>query len=273
MEIKYSKMKLYEIALEYLEAITSNDIARLPLAKNVRVTENGILTSAGVGIVWGRSHRIPSRQTFVDPDTGAIVFFGVITNSSMKHTGVMDKWWLYTVRLQIENGLITEIEEIVADNIFAHYETKPWEIAPKAAFRYVLPKDEQVSREELKKAVECYWNAVERSADGYSLPFHPDAVRTECGTITTDSKNFPNSARGDFLKASNAGWRWDVLNRRYPIIDVERGVVVSFAELRMTEETNPDFLPCIVAEVFKIECGLISELNAFFYSGENRANW
>jgi hypothetical protein len=32
-------------------------------------------------------------------------------------------------------------------------------------------------------------------------------------------------------------------------------------------------MPCIVAEAFKMECGLIKKLNAFFYVGENRSDW
>jgi len=267
------KETLLIIGCEFLEAITSNDLSRLPLSSRIRVTENGKEVKLGAGAIWGAPRRIPCRQTFVDPQTESVVFFGVVTNTSTVHSGLPAIWWLYSARIRIENAQIVEIEEIITDHIFAHYDKKPWEITPNAAYRCVLPEDERVSREEMMAIVECYWNAVERSIDGYSLPFHPDAVRSECGTVTTDALNFPNSARGDFIKASNAGWRWDVLNRRYPIVDVERGVVVSFAELRMTENTNPDFLPCIVAEAFKIESGLIKDLNAMFYAGENQANW
>jgi hypothetical protein len=114
---------------------------------------------------------------------------------------------------------------------------------------------------------------VERSQNGFDMPFHPDAIRTECGTRTTDAKNFPNSARGDFTKVKNDGWRWRVINRRYPVLDTDRGLAISIADLGMTDQTNPNFEPCIVAEVFKIESGLIKNLNAFFYVGENRSDW
>ncbi len=271
--MKTDKKFLYETTLEYLEAITSNDVSRLPLAAECRMTVNGKNTSPGNSPVWGSPRRIPYRQSFVDPVTGSSVFFGIITNTTTTHAGFGEKWWLYTVRLKTESGLITEIEEIINDNTFAHYERKPWEMTPNQAFSHILPEDERLDRESLITVVESYWNAVERSVDGFSVPFHPDAVRYECGTITTDAKNFPNSARGDFIKAENAGWRWRVLNRRYPVIDTDRGVVVSYGELSMTDSTNPDFLPCIVTEVFKIESGLIKELNAFFYAGESVSNW
>ena len=273
MEKKAVKRMLLEITLEYLEAITNNDISRLPLSPRIKVTNNGIKTNIAASCVWGSPRRIPYRQTFVDPEAGGAVFYGVITNTTTVHAGFAEKWWLYALRIKVEQGLITEIEEIISDNTFAHYEKKPWELSPNIAFNCILPLDERSTREELKSIVDDYWNAVERSIDGFKMPFHPDAVRSECGTITTDAKNFPNSARGDFVKTKNEGWRWDVLNRRFPIVDIERGLVVSFADLRTTDLTNPQFLPCIVAEIFKIENGLLKGLFAFFYVGENCSDW
>jgi hypothetical protein len=267
------KSLLLKTTLEYLEAITNNDITLLPLSPHVKITNNGIQAKIGTSNIWGLPRRIPFRQTFVDPETGSAVFFGIITNTTTIHAGFEAKWWRYVVRLKVEQSLITEIEEIIFDSIFTHYETNPWELRPNIAFNYVLPIDERSTRDELISLVDCYWNAVERSIDGFSIPFHPDAIRNECGTITTDAKNFPNSARGDFTKAKNEGWRWDVLNRRFPVVDVDRGVVVSIVDLTTTDKTNPNFLPCIVAEIFKIENGLLKNLFAFFYIGDNRSDW
>ena len=259
--------------LEYLEAITNHDTSRLPLSPQVKVTDNGLPARIAASCIWGTPRRIPCRQTFVDPESGNVVFMGVITNTTSIHTGLKGQWWLYTVRLKVDLGQITEIEEIISDNTFAHYEENPWEIAPDSIFSHILPENEMNSCEELIAAVDSYWNGVERSIDGYAIPFHPDAVRRECGTRTTDAKNFPNSARGDFIKTNNEGWRWDVANRRYPVVDRQRGVVVSFADLKTTDLTNSKFLPCIVAEAFKIECGLIKSLNALFYAGDNNSDW
>ncbi len=267
------KKALLGIVLEFLESITGDDRSRLPLAEGLRVTTNGLDAKLAESVVWGPARRIPYRQTFVDAEAQAAVFFGVITNTSTQHVGYGAKWWLYAVRLRIADGAIAEVEEIISENTFAHYEKMPWDLAPNAALNDVLPDDERSSREELVGAVESYWNGVERSADGYGIPFHPDAIRSECGTITTDAKNFPNSARGDFIEAKNAGWSWSVDNRRYPVIDVQRGIVVSFADLRMTDRTNPMFAPCIVAEIFKIESGLLKYLQAFFYVGQNTSSW
>ncbi len=273
METTLMKNLLLRTTLEYLEAITDNDISRLPLSPRVKITNNGVAAKIASSGVWGSPRRIPFRQTFVDPETGSAVFFGVITNTTTVHAGFEAKWWRYVVRLKVEQSLIAEIEEIVFDSIFAHYETDPWELQPNIAFHAVLPTDERSTREELISIVDGYWNAVERSMDGRLVPFHPDAVRSECGTVTTDAKNFPNSARGDFTKPKHEGWRWDALNRRFPVVDRDRGIVVSIADLATTDTTDPKFSPCIVAETFKIENGLIKNMFAFFYVGDNRSDW
>ena len=273
VSINQEKNRLLRTVLEYAEAVTGNDPAAVLSAPDVRVTCNGSLSEIGKSPIWGSPRRIPYRQTFVDPETRSAVFFGIITNTTTVHAGFGEEWWLYAVRLKTNGEAVTEVEEIINANTFAHYETKPWEMRPNAVFGQVLPEDERLGSEDLKAVVEAYWNAVERSVDGHQVPFHPDAVRRECGTVTTDAKNFPNSARGDFINVSNVGWRWDVANRRYPVVDVTRGVVVSFADLRMSGGTNPDFLPCIVAEAFKIENGLIKALDAFFYPGTGDSNW
>lgn len=270
---KMTKARLLDIATEYLEAITDNDISRLPLSPKVKVTDNGIKTQIAKSEIWGTPRRIPYRQTFVDPETSSIVFFGTITNTSTEHAGFAAKWWFYVLRIKVENNLITEVEEIISDRIYEHFEKYPWEIAPNPVFRYVLPEDERTSREELISLINIYWDAVGRRGDPYLVPFHPDMIRNESGTVTTNSKNFPNSSRGDFTKTKNMGWQWDIINRRFPVVDEERGLVISFVDLRVTENTNPNFVNNILVEIFKIECGQLRDLLAFFYTGDNRSDW
>ena len=75
-----SRRCLLEILTDYTEALTDNDISRLVVAKDLRVTSNGEVATLGDGQVWGDGRRLSYRQTFVDPLTGAAVFYGVVTN-------------------------------------------------------------------------------------------------------------------------------------------------------------------------------------------------
>ena len=61
------------------EALTDNNVSRLAVSSGLRVTNNGSVTTLGKGDVWGPARRLPYRQTFVDPVTGAAVFYGVVT--------------------------------------------------------------------------------------------------------------------------------------------------------------------------------------------------
>ncbi|HET7132978.1 MAG TPA: hypothetical protein VFJ95_12055, partial [Gammaproteobacteria bacterium] len=103
---------------EYTEALTDNSIARLRLAPNVRVTSNGSVVTMGKGEVWGPGRRLPYRQAFVDPVTGAAVFYGIVTNvvrparAGASAEDAPAHWWFYVARLKVEGARITQIEEI-----------------------------------------------------------------------------------------------------------------------------------------------------------------
>jgi hypothetical protein len=68
---------LLEVLTEYTEALVDNNTSRLQVSPEVRVTGNGALLKLGKGEVWGAVKRIAYRQAFVDPVTGAAVFYGV----------------------------------------------------------------------------------------------------------------------------------------------------------------------------------------------------
>jgi len=70
---------LLQVLFEYTEALTDNNVSRLAVSSGLRVTNNGSVTTLGKGDVWGPARRLPYRQTFVDPVTGAAVFYGVVT--------------------------------------------------------------------------------------------------------------------------------------------------------------------------------------------------
>ena len=60
--------------------VDGQNVARLAVAPTVRVTSNGAVVDLGKGQAWGPARRLSYRQTFVDPVTGAAVFYGVVTN-------------------------------------------------------------------------------------------------------------------------------------------------------------------------------------------------
>lgn len=95
---------LLQVLTEYTEALTDNNTSRLAVSSNVRVTSNGMVTALGKGEMWGPGRKLPYRQAFVDPASGAAVSYGIVNNAG--------KYAFYIVRFKVEVKKITEIEEV-----------------------------------------------------------------------------------------------------------------------------------------------------------------
>src|SRR6185312_11168620 len=110
------RRRLLHVLTEYTEAIGDNSTARLKLSPKVRTTYNGVETPLGKGDIWAANRRLPYRQVFVDPVTGAAVFYGIVTDAVPRGPAAAaapkPRWWFYVARLKVAGGQITEVEEI-----------------------------------------------------------------------------------------------------------------------------------------------------------------
>jgi len=78
------------------------------------------------------------------------------------------------------------------------------------------------------------------------------------------------SCGGEF---QNPSTKWNVSNRRFYIADVERGVVLAIANF-MTPPEYPKNNGSVVAEVFKVQDGMIRYIHAFFRgNGQLHSGW
>ena len=118
----------------------------------MRVTSNGSVVTLGKGQVWGPGRRLPYRQAFVDPATGAAVFYGIVTNvvrsarAGARADGE-DHWWFYVARLKVEGARITEIEEISYEPPQGGFGATPSLALPDRTFDARFPS-ERSSRDE-----------------------------------------------------------------------------------------------------------------------------
>lgn len=254
----------------FLEALIAKDPSRAGLMPGLRCTANGVEGPLGSASVWGQARRIPARQTFVDIQTQSAIFMGVLTNTTSHHASLVRKDWFYAVRLRFQGNTIAEVEEVFFEGIWAHYPTDPATVEMDPRFEMVLPEGQRSSRAEMTAAIEAYCAAVARTGPADAVPFHPDTRRTELGQPTTDSWNFPFSARADF---ANEGWTWRISNIRIPVVDETRGVALAIFALSMDNVSNPEFSPCIVVEAFKFEDGLIRRMFAVYHAGSGDDGW
>lgn len=263
----------------YTEALTSNDPSRLAVAGQVRVTSNGSVTTLGHGQVWGGARRLPYRQAFVDPQTQAAVFYGIVTNDiRSRRPGAPAKansepmhWWFYVVRLKVEDKKITEVEEVSYEPPKGGFGADPSSLhLPDRIFDTVLPEDERSSRADLFRIANMYFDAVSHRIDYHKVPWHPECERVELGVFTVNSEGSPGSCGSEFETPSV---KWNVENRRFYVADVDRGVVLAIANFTTPPE-YPHNNGSVVFEVFKVQDGMIRQIQAFFRgNGQLHSGW
>jgi hypothetical protein len=264
---------------EYTEAVTDNNLSRLAVAPTVRVTSNGQVVELGKGQVWGTGRRLPYRQTFVDPLSGAAVFYGIVSTTSRPARGAArpagdtapEHSWFYVVRLRVELQRITEVEEVSYEPAQGGFGANPSSLSlPDRIFDQWLPQSERVSRQQLFDIANKYFDAVSHKIDYHDVPWHPECQRIELGVFTVNTERSPGSCGGEFQTPSV---KWNVENRRFYIADVERGIVFAIGNF-MTPPEYPNNNGSVVFEVFKVQDGLIRQIHAFFRgNGQAASGW
>ena len=247
---------LLEFLQTYTEGLLDNDTSRIKVASSLRVTSNGVDVPLGKGEVWGLAKRMPYRQAFVDPVTGAAIFLGTVTNAP---TNQGERWWFYMLRLKVVAKQVTEVEEISYDGMLRRTPASKLTQADRI-YDAVLPPDEQVPRAELIAIANKYFDVVSGTLDYHDVPWHPECSRLEDAVLTVNQPESGGSCAGEF---ENPRVKWIVKNRRIYVVDVARGVVVAVANFTSPPE-YPNNNASVVFEVFKIQDGLIRHIEAMF---------
>lgn len=236
----------------YLDAVVAHDPSRLPTTKLVKFTENGQKLELGDGF-WRTATTRGAYKFYVDdPQAGQVGFEGTMEEAGQPV--------IIALRLKIENQKIAEIETIVARGQMSQNGAKSLEKlgAPRPALLQEVPAAERVSRLDLIKTANKYFSGMQQN-DGkgdYSF-FADDCNRLENGMQTTNNPNpmpglspsgaprpAPSPKYDPAAKPTmySAGWSCKdqfrsgllhfvtrIRDRRYPIVDEERGIVFSFA--------------------------------------------
>ena len=255
---------------EYTEAIGDNDTSRLKLSPKLRATYNGSEGQLGKGDIWAANRRLPYRQVFVDPVTGAAVFYGIVTEAA-RPPAKPAHWWFYVARLQVKAGQITEVEEIAYEKPEGGFGADPSSLTlADRIFDTVLPTAERSTRQQMFHIADQYFSAVSHQVDYHDVPWHPECQRVEIGTFTVNAPGTSGSCGGEFKTRSV--W-WNVINRRFYIADPERGVVLAVGNFTAPPD-YPKNNPSVVMEVFKVQDGMIRHISAFFRgNGQPHSGW
>ena len=274
-----------------LDAMIAHNPDQLMLSKDVRYTENGVELRPGDGM-WGTlSSRGKYNLYISDPEAGQAGFYGTVSeNGRMNYIAL---------RVKMFEALICEIEAIVVRpsgmmSIGQPPAPSTGDImdkkTPRPQFLQTVPLKERMSRERLTEIANSYFTGLANQTGKFTAPFAETCERWENGNHTTNQKPNPDIPKGgiDILAMSceeqqKSGWFafvTEIRNRRFPVVDIERGLVLAFGffdhDAAVREYLLPDgkMTPNIltypqtihIAELFQIRDGKIDQIEAVINS-------
>jgi hypothetical protein len=247
---------------QYLDALTKRDPEKLTLAPQVKYTENGSVRKLGEGL-WAKATGLNTyRQFFADATTQQSLFIGVVDEGGEPA--------MVAIRLGFADGKIAQIEHVIARKGSHPLFVPGGLVAPHPSLSATISPGKRLSRERLVEIADSYFTGIEKH-DSKSILADDRCQRFENGTQTTGtpghtSRNCAHSA--DLLLYIKA-----VNDRRYPIVDVEHGVVVSTILFDIppgpetsgaAAKTNPRTL--LLTEWFKIDDEKIQHIEAVMHN-------
>ena len=265
---KISSKGLTAVMDRYLDQLVKNDPTGLPVAKNVKITENGYTVQLGNGL-FQTAEKITYKQYMADPSVGQVMVFGVVKESVLLAN--------FMVRLKVVKNKITEIETIVARKDEASFASPEDLKEPKQVYARVVPELERSSRDKLIKIADSYFEGIEKNT-GETVPFHKDCNRFENGTRTTNNPGTIETGCKEQFDNKVYAYITKVRDRRFLMADEEKGLVFGIVTFDMPGKrenfkyfpTPFDELPTrfykprslLLAEMFKIVDGKILSIEA-----------
>jgi hypothetical protein len=263
----------------YLAALARRDPSALPVAHDVRFTENGQELELGTGL-WATASRVPDHDYahVVDDGRSQIGWLGVVDEH--------DRPSVAFIRLAVREGLISEVETVVRRPHERLYDPSTMREPRGIVFEELAP-EQRSDAATLIDAGHRYFDGLEQ-ADGSIIPVTDDCTRYENGTRTVrvpdvshlsgaSAHVFPLDVR-EQIDTGYFSYIDAVRDRRVVAVDETRGLVLMIVvfdhsarrrtvEMRGVGEVE---LPAyhqvpnsvLIAELFKVRGGLIEHIEA-----------
>jgi hypothetical protein len=218
------------LATQYLAALVAHDPKTLPLAADVKYTENDQVMDVGDGF-WGTVSAAGGyKHCFADPVAEQI---GCMVTM---HEG--DHMLIMGMRLRVQLGRITEIETTYyrqgggGPSNMEGYDKG----TPEPIWFDKIPAANRVSRAQLINTANMYFAGLENNDGKGVYPFADDCDRMENGVHTTNNPTLsPNAAFNAFGMSCMAQFKSGyyavvtrIHHRRFPLVDEERGIVWAY---------------------------------------------
>jgi hypothetical protein len=264
-----------------LAAMVSHDLSALPLSPSVRTTENGVAMPLFDGL-WQTAGGLGRyRLDAIDPESGQAGTLAVVMEDGKP---------VYTaIRIRVREQKIDEIEVLAARGGIGNGPTAGVAMerrgAPRAQFLRTVPERDRMRREDLVRVADAYFANLQASTGRSSAPFAKTCNRIENGTQTTNV-TAPRTGREGFdvlqlgceaqQRSGFYPFVTSIRDRRFPIVDRERGLVLAFGyfdhtgtvgDMKLTNGMTVQApfrtpLTFAIAELFQIDRGKIDQVEA-----------
>jgi hypothetical protein len=271
---------------QYLAAVVKHNPAGAPLASDVKLVENIKQIRIGEGL-WKTASGGPTEfKIYVaDPVAQQIGFMGVMQDNN--------KPVLLGARLMVVNGKITEIDHMISP---INGPVNAGLQKPRPGLVQKLAPSEKVSRAQMLKAANGYYEAIEQS-DGNQAPFADECQRHENGVTSANNQDplpkdapaptglaaFGRMKCGEQLSTGIMGYITKMNQRRLFAVDEEMGLVMAYSIMNHDGEPNPLKIKGVpgtteskndwgkftvpAAHIYKIKNGKIYEIEAMAIVG------
>jgi hypothetical protein len=265
---------LYGVLESFLAALQAKDAGAVRWAVGARTSENNVMLEIGDG-VWQTIDALgPYQLRFADPVSGSVGYFGTVIEPHEESA--------FTLRLQVNAaGEVAEAEMVIVRHLDEGMKLD----GPRFWTKPILEANAETrsSRADLVHLSNGYFDTLQLNDGTINTVFHPDCNRVENGVQSTNNPNFPmipHTKLGCEEQFRLGIYRYDnrLRGRRYPLIDEERGLVLSYGFIdhcgMLSDYTLTDGTPAkspvrrphtfYLAELFKIDHGMICQIEANF---------
>lgn len=253
---------------KYMTAVMENDPSVAPLSAGFRQTENAVVRRLGTG-AWETVTAIgDADHRYLDPVSQQAAFFGIVEEG--------DKAAIATVRVRVTDRKISEAEWLIAregdpglngfnpDGSPAGNFFDPANLAGHMPADAGLPPEDRLTRDELVGITNSYFDGI-TTHDGSVILAHPGCTRLENG-FTVTGRPQPGGGTSDCTSGlANINVLF-VADRRYPVVDVEKGVAMAIAVFMRRPGTTTR--RNVFAEWFTIEGGRIRTVHSSMFYPE-----
>ena len=257
---------------QYLAAMIAHDPSTLPVTSDIKFTENTVRLNLGEAL-WQTMTGLGDFKIYLaDTYSNQAGFMGVIMENGQPK--------LLTLRLQIKDGKIKEVETIITrSGLGGPFPKDMDKRVAKPLWSEALKPSESIPRLDMVVAANLYFEGMEQN-NGSIVPFADDCDRTENGLQTTNNPNLmPPMVTGEDAPVDNGmgdinpnfglmgckeqfdGGGVGIFQtpiRDFWMVDHERGLVLGNFVFTIVGGT----VAIPIAELFKIKNGLIHEIEA-----------